>query len=184
MATFADMYRATAVSWNGYCYANATYGCISSAEALTAMLDGVLTAETGEGWSAVQPMWQAEVERALAREVRGMGPNIVTEIENVVRVMDKAVATDDAEMYRSTLEGFYCEWGGDAVRDTIAGRAVNAFGATQSKVLAIFDTGVKNFSTAQVLVQRTDQGGVTTFGTLLFEHVPLGWRVSYGPDWY
>jgi hypothetical protein len=99
-------------------------------------------------------------------------------------VMDKAIATNDAAMYRSTLEGFYCDYGGEALREQISERAVAAYGTTTSKVLAIFDTGMKNFSTAQALVQRTDDHGITTFATVYFEHVQLGWRVSYGPDWY
>jgi hypothetical protein len=172
------------VTWSGGCYWNATYGCISTPEQLTAMLDAVITAETGEGWSSVQPMWQAEVEAALDSNLLGMGPTATSQIVNVLRVMDRAVATNDAALYRSTLEGFYCDYGGEALREQISQRAVNAYGTTSSTVLAIFNTGIKNFSTAQALVQRTDDHGITTFGTVMFEHVPLGWRVSYGPDWY
>jgi len=184
MWKFGEIYRATTVSWNGSCYSNPTYGCVSTPEQLTAMLNGVLTAKTGEGWATVQPLWQADIERALESDLLAMGPSITSQIQNVVRVMDKALATGDAAMYRSTLEGFYCDYGGEQMRAQIADRAVTAFGATTSKVLAIYDTGIKNFSTAQVLVQRTDDHGATTFGTLMFEHVPVGWRVSYGPDWY
>jgi hypothetical protein len=182
--TFVDMYRASAVTWNGSCYFNATYGCVSTPEQLTAMLDGLLVANTGEGWSAVQPMWQAEVEAALDGGRLGMGPTATTQIANVLRVIDKAVVTNDAALYRSTLEGFYCDYGGEALREQISARAVTAYGATTSKLIAIFDTGIKNFSTAQALVQRTDDHGIATFGTFYFEHVPVGWRVSYGPDWY
>lgn len=184
MTKFVEIYRASAVTWNGSCYWNATYGCVSTPEQLTAMLDGLLTAKTGEGWSAVQPMWQAEVEAALASDRLVMGPTATSQIENVLRVMDQAVATDDAAMYRSTLEGFYCDYGGEALREQISDRAVTAYGSTSSKLLALFDTGIKNFSTAQALVQRTDEHGATTFGTVTFERVQLGWRVSYGPDWY
>jgi hypothetical protein len=182
--TFGDLYRASAVTWNGSCYFNATYGCVSTPEQLTAMLDGLLVAHTGEGWSAVQPMWQAEVEAALNCDRLVMGPTATAQIANVLRVMDKAVTTNDAAMYRSTLEGFYCDYGGEVLREQISARAVTAWGTTSSKLLAIFDTGIKNFSTAQALVQRTDDHGVTTFSTVYFEHVPVGWRVSYGPDWY
>jgi hypothetical protein len=148
------------------------------------MMDGVLVATTGEGWMIAQPLWQAEIERALASDLLAMGPSITSQIDNVVRVMDKAINTHDAQMYRSTLEGFYCDYGGEALRAEISERTVDAFGSTQSKVLAIYDTGIRNFSTANVLVQRTDDHGSVTYGTLMMEHVPVGWRVAYGPDWY
>jgi hypothetical protein len=183
-ATFADIYRATAVSWNGNCNWSSTYGCISTPEQLTAMLDTILQAETSEGWAAVQQRWQQEVESALDDNPSSMGPTATSQMANLLRVMDRAVATNDAAMYRSTLEGFYCDYGGETLREQISARAVSAYGTTSSKLLAIYETGIKNFSTAQALVQRTDDHGAITFSTVYFEHVPLGWRVSYGPDWY
>jgi hypothetical protein len=181
---FADIFRATAVNWNGSCYAHQTYGCVSTPEQLTAMLDGVIASRVGEGWATLQPLWQEAVEDALDRELFGMGPTATSQIQNVLRTMDKAVALKDPSLYRSTMEGFYCDWGGEDLRVDIAARAVTAYGQTTSKVIALFDTGIKNFSTAQALVQRTDEHGASTFGTLLLEHFPLGWRVTYGPDWY
>ena len=183
MTKFVEMYRATSVAWNGSCYYNATHGCISTSDQLTNMIDGVLFAATGEHWTDVQPEWQTEIETALEGEPSRMGPNTTAEIENVVRVMDKAIDMKDAAMYRSTLEGFYCDWGGEDLREDIAARAVNAYGKTKSRVLAIYDTGIKNFSTAQVLVERKDETGTLQFQTLFFERT-AGWRVTYGPDWY
>jgi hypothetical protein len=184
METFGDIYRATTVTWTGSCYGNPTYGCISTPEQLTAMLDGVLSTYTGAGWLSVQPAWQAAIEDALARDLYAMGTTATAEIENVLRVQDEAVAANDANKYRSTLEGFYCDFGGEALRATISDRAVSAFGSRTSKLLALHDTGTKNFWTAQALVQRTDDRGATTFGTVMLEHLPVGWRVTYGPDWY
>ncbi len=184
IAEFNDIYRAATVSWNGTCMANPTYGCVTTPEQVTAMLGGLLSTHVQEDWATVQPLWQEAVEEALTDYVIGMAPTATEQIENIVRLMDKAITTKDAAMYRSTLEGFYCEYGGEALRQQISERAVAAFGSTTSKVIAIFDTGTKNFSSAQALVQRIDEGGSTTFQTLMFEHVPDGWRVSYGPDWY
>ena len=55
---------------------------------------------------------------------------------------------------------------------------------TRTELLALYNTGIKNFSTAQALVMRTADDGVPTFQTLQLEHVPAGWRVSWGPDWF
>ena len=182
--TFADIYRETAVSWSGSCWSSATYGCITTPDALTAMLDGVLRAKVGEPWSVVQPLWEAEVQDALARAPVGMAPNAMSDITNLVRTMDVAVTTGDPVLYRSTLEGFYCEYGGETLRRTVSDRAVAAYGPVSSKVLAVYETGIKNFTTAQALVQRTDERGVSIFSTIYVEHFPVGWRVTWGPDWF
>lgn len=184
LETFHDIYRATAVTWNGSCNVHGTYGCLGTPAQLTAMLDGVLTGLTGDSWADVQAMWLAEVDAALERAPVGMDAASTAEIENLVATMDRAISADDAAQYRTTLEGFYCEWGGDAGRDEIAARAVNAYGTMSSQILGLYATGTKNFSTAQAFVMRTDEHGVPTFATLQFEHLPVGWRVTYSPDWY
>jgi hypothetical protein len=108
----------------------------------------------------------------------------VAEITALLATMDRAVTAGEPSLYRTTMEGFYCDWGGDVMRDEIAARAVNAFVATRSEPLAILDTGVKNFRTAQVIVVRQDERRRKFSYTLSLEHVPAGWRVAYGPDWY
>jgi hypothetical protein len=182
--TFLAMYRATAVSWNGTCNRSAVYGCIDTAEQATAMLDGVLFAKTGEHWSDIQPLWQAEVEQALERISAGMGAETTAEVENLLAVMDKAISIDSAFLYRTTMEGFYCDWGGEPQRQEIAERAVKAFGTTRTQLLALYDTGTKNFATANAIVMRVSGTTIPQFATINLEHMPVGWRVSYSPDWY
>ena len=182
--TFLDISRATSVSWIGGCWTHEAVGCIGTPEALTAMLDDALTRTVGEGWEDVRPAWEAEVQIALATVDVSMPAAAVAEIENLVRVMDEAVTGDDAAMYRSTMDGFYCDWGGEAMREEIAARAVDAYTMTRSQVVSILPTGIKNFATAQVVIRRSDERGVATFQTLSLEHFPSGWRVTYGPDWY
>lgn len=184
LETFQDIYRATAVTWNGSCNVHGTYGCLGTAAQLTAMLDGVLAQLTGDSWADVQVMWLAEVNAALDRAPLGMDASSTAAIENLIATMDRAISRNDAALYRTTLEGFYCDWGGDAGRDEVAARAVNAYGTMSSHILGLYATGTKNFTTAQAFVMRLDEHGVPTFAVLHFEHVPLGWRVSYTPEWY
>ncbi len=186
METFMNIYGATAITWNSSygCNWHLAYGCVSTPEQLTQMLDGVLQATVGVGWTDLQPEWEQTIEATLADMSIGMPRRATTEIENVLRVMDHAISTDDATEYRSTLEGFYCDWGGDDARAEIAERAVSAYGQTQTQLLALYDTGIKNFSTAQAFVMRSEDGGVPTFQTIQLEHVPAGWRVSWSPDWF
>jgi hypothetical protein len=184
MLTFMDIYRQTAVTWSGNCYRNANYGCIESAEQVTALLDGVLQQTVGETFSELRPMWQAQVEDALVRISAGMDSDTVAEIKNVFAVMDKAITTDSAFLYRTTIEGFYCDWGGESSRTEIAARAVAAYGSMRTQVLAVYDTGTKNFATANAFVMRQSDDGIPMFETVNLEHLPVGWRVTYSPDWY
>ena len=183
MEQFMDIYRASAVTWNGTCN-NSTYGCIDTADKATAMLDGVLMSTVGEHWSDIQPLWQAEVEYALERVAAGMDGDTLAEVENLLATMDKAITLDSAFLYRTTMEGFYCDWGGEPQRQEISARVVQAFGSSHTQLLALYDTGTKNFATANALVMRTSDDGVPMFSTINLEHMPVGWRVSYSPDWY
>jgi hypothetical protein len=184
MEMFRDIYRATAVVWNGACYSHGQYGCLDTAAHVTAMLDGTLAQVTGESWADIQPLWQAQVEDALARVTAGMDAATISEVANLLAVMDSATANNDAALYRTTVEGFYCDWGGDAAREELSMRAVTAYGATQTTLLALYDTGIKNFATATALVMRVADDGLPMFQSMYVEHLPVGWRVTYSPDWY
>ncbi len=184
MPTFTDIYRATSVVWNGTCYVHGTGPCLDTPASMTALLDATLVAITGDSWSDVQPLWRAQLDDALARVSAGMSIETNVEVRNLFAVMDRAIATDDVAMYRSTLEGFYCEWGGDTERAAISDRAVHAYGTTTTHLLGLFDTGTKNFATASAFVMRVADAGLPMFQTIYLEHVPAGWRISYSPDWY
>jgi hypothetical protein len=170
MAKFLEVFLATEPTW--------------SPEDQTAMIDGALTSVVGEGWPRVAEAWHAEVEAALEGADVSLSGKDQAEIEALVATMDLAIETDDAPLYRSTMEGFYCEWGGEKMRAEIAARTVAAFTSSSTKVEQIIPTGIKNFRTATVMVRRTDARGLSSFSSLMFEHVPAGWRVAYGPDWY
>jgi hypothetical protein len=184
MSTFVDIYRKTAFEWSNGCYSNPEYGCLDNAAQVTAMLDGVMQQEVGETFSELRPLWQAQVEEALARISGGVDSDTTAEIKNVLAVMDKAISIDSAFLYRTTIEGFYCDWGGDTARDEIAARAVAAYGTIRTQLLAVYDTGTKNFPTADAYVMRIADDGNLMFAKINFEHLPVGWRVTYSPDWY
>lgn len=183
---FLEIFRAATVTWNytTNCWSRPSLGCISTPDALAAMLDEVLVATVGERWSAVQAAWEGKVQEALASVDNRLSRADEAEIKNLVQVMDLAMTTGDATTYRRTMDGFYCEAGTDAARTAIANRAVTAFAGVSSRVEAIAATGIKNFRSAIVSVRRTDAQGRSSFVALYVEHFPAGWRVTYGPDWY
>ena len=186
MATFIDIYKATALtSVQGCANKSATYGCISTATNLTTMLDGIFQAKLGKTYAQVAAGWKAEVD---ARMALAKGVNLPSAdqaaIKNLVNLMDQAIETGDAAAYRSTMEGFYCEWQGEAGRQDIANRTVDTYQGSTSYVMRIYATGIQNFTTARVLVRRIDEKGLLSFHTLSAEKFPQGWRITYGPDWY
>lgn len=185
MATFLVMFKDTAVGPVGNCsLKSATYGCINSAAALTAMLDGVLTARTGDSWNTVAALWKAEVDGHLASVKTGLSAADRDAIKNLINLTDQAIETGDPAVYRSTMEGFYCEWGGDAMRTEIAQRTIDAFAGSQTNVVRIYQTGTSNFPTARALVRRVDADSIAHQMTVYLEKLPQGWRISYSPDWW
>ena len=184
MPTFLDIFRATAVTWTNGCWTHAKVGCVNTPEKLTAMLDDAIQTKAYETWAVVQQAWEQKVHEALASADTELPAADVKEIENLVRVGDLAIARRDADMYRSTLDGFYCDATADAMRDEVSRRAVSAMTGMTSKIEGIRATGIKNFRTAQVFVRRTDSRGLASFITLSVEHLPMGWRVTWGPDWF
>jgi len=185
MATFLDIFKATVVtSVSGCSLKSATYGCINSAAALTSMLDGVLTAKTGDSWATVAAAWKTTVDAHLASVNTTLPVADRTAIKNLVNLMDQAIETGDPAVYRSTMEGFYCEWGGDAMRTEIAQRVTDAYAGSQSNIVRIYPTGTANFASARALIRRLDDRGNASQQTLYLEKLPQGWRVTYGPDWW
>ena len=179
------MFKATAVtSVSGCSMKSATYGCINSTAALTAMLDGVIAANSSDTWNTVAADWKAEVDGHLATVRMNVGPAARDAIINLVNLMDQAIETGDADVYRSTMEGFYCEWLGEAGRADIADRTVDALRGSKSTLFRIYPVAAANFPAARALVMRVDDRGVRSFHTLSLENFPEGWRVTYGPDWW
>lgn len=186
MATFIAIYKDTALTTvQGCSTKSATYGCISSAAALTTMLDGIFQARLGQTYAQVAAAWKAVVD---ARMALARGVNLTaadqTALKNLVNLMDQAIETADPAVYRSTMEGFYCDWQGEAGRQDIARRAVETYQGSRSYVMRIYPAGIQNFTTARVLLRRYDEKGMLSFHTLSAEKLPQGWRVTYGPDWY
>ena len=184
MATFLDIFKgSTLTSVSGCSAKNATYGCITTPAALTNMLDGLLQANTGESWETFAGAWHAQVTARIAKVSLAMPTADSDAIKNLVNLMDQGIVTNDAAVYRSTMEGFYCDWAGEAGRAEIAQRAI-ALGSAKTQTQRIYPTGVQNFTTARMLLRRTDERGAVSYHVASAEKFPQGWRITWGPDWY
>lgn len=185
MAAFINIFKGTALtSVSGCTTKSAVYGCINTPAALTTMLAGLIQTHTGESWSTAIAAWRAEVDAAMASVNVNLTAADQAALKNLVNLMDKGIETGDAATYRSTMEGFYCDWVGEAGRQDIADRTVDAYQASASYVMRIYATGIQNFTTARVLVRRIDERNTVSFHTLSAEKFPQGWRITYGPDWF
>ncbi len=185
MAAFVDVLKGTVVTTTVNCaQKSATYGCISSPAQLDRLLDGVLLAVTGDDWATVRAGWDAEVKGHLATANIRLGSADRLAIRNLFLVQDQAIAGSDAAAYRSTMEGFYCDWLGEAGRAEIAARVIDSYVGTTTAVQAIYPTSTVNFTTARVLVKRTDERGVISLQNYTVEKFPAGWRITYGADWW
>lgn len=178
----STLLQATAMIAGQSCHA--TFGCLRDAQELAAFLDSALRSTLHVTWDEVRAGWLAEVEAALALAPSTLPSGDEAEIRALIGWTDAAISGDDAALYRATMEGFYCDWGGEAMRQDIASRTVTAFSASQSQVWAVYPTGTRNFTTALALVLRAEPTGTLSMHPIHVEHTPAGWRITWAPDWY
>lgn len=184
MPALLAILRDTHLDWSSGCYRHPQVtGCINTGASLVLALDPAIQAHTGETWADFWPHWDAAVRAALAANPGRIDPATLEDVENLVALMDQAINTKDADIYRSTMEGFYCDWGGEQVRTDAAIRTVDSYQDVESRILAIYPTGIKNFATAYALVERTEARGTTSVHGIQLEHVDGTWRQTWGPDW-
>ncbi len=180
---FLAIYRASYIEFLSGCYRHVKYGCINNEADLTRAIAGLVEDQTGESWDTVRAAWEQEIRDAMAKPSR-LDDADRAEIANLVAVMDRAINTHDIKGYRSTLDGYYCDYGGEDERVAVATRVVASQRASTSEIVGIYPSGRKNFPTAKALVIRRDEHGVASDLDLSVEKLPIGWRVTWSRDWY
>ncbi|MDH5673147.1 MAG: hypothetical protein OEZ06_13410 [Myxococcales bacterium] len=183
MSAVVRLLAVTSVGWRSGCYFHAELGCISDEHQLRNLLDHGLRQVLELDWEQLQDQWRQPVEAALAG-VTQVSARDRDAIAGILRVMDAAIGSDDAPLYRSTMEGFYCNWLDDRGRMELAARAVRAYGHTETRLVAAYPIGIKNFETAYAIASRSDANGALSMLGLHLERLEVGWRVTWGPDWY
>lgn len=184
-STLVELFEATAVSWDQGCYRHPDVGCVDSPEKIAAVLDAGLRAVAGADWPSVRAGWA----EALAEARLNLADSPLTaadrsSVRSLLAHMDHAMAKGDADEYRTTMGGFYCDWGGEAERQRIAARATDSGTPVQSRLLELQDIDMTNFPGAIALVERTDDSGAAQEMMLWLERLPVvGWRITWGPDW-
>jgi hypothetical protein len=181
MPEFLSVYRTLAVTrdpanCDGW---QSQFGCVDSVETMTAALDSAILASTGEHFDSVASDWKADVDTATANLDASVSPDDAKQILDVVHTMQFGAAEHDADLYRSALEGIYCDVGGEEMRQDIATNESVSTASPLESVLSITATGIASFPTAQVKAQRADG----TIASFTVENTPGGWRLTGGDGW-
>jgi hypothetical protein len=179
-----ELIRATSVDWRSGCYRHRVVGCISDATALGRLLEHGVDEALGASWEAVRAGWEQVVRAALDETTSEIEGPERAEIQHLLAVADWAINTSDAAAFRSTMEGFYCEWGGEALRGEIAARAVSAQHGVRTELVALYAVGTQNYPSAVAVATRTDHRGVSSAHMVELERISGTWRIAWSPDWH
>lgn len=148
---------------------------------LVEIIDSQLVAHYGITLEQFNEWWLEELTPLLDEEPLRLSQEDIDEIKQLFAVRDKALSEGDADLYRSTMEGFYCDQWADSERMARAKRMTHDAAPVQSKVIEVFDMGIKNHPTALVHFERT-VNGKTEIIKAWVEHFPVGWRVLSADD--
>ncbi len=180
-----DLFVATAVTWDRGCYRHPAVGCVDSPTRLAQVLDDGLRTVVGARWESVRTGWAA----ALSEARRGLGETLLSnadtsDVRALLAHMDRGMNLGDVAEYRSTLEGFYCDWGGEPERARIADTATASGAGTHTELVELYDIDMSNFPEAFAVTRRIYADGMAEEQGLWLEQLPdVGWRVTWGPDW-
>lgn len=183
MDSFLDIYRKAKIGWSNGCWRHEPTGCLGGAASVIAAIGWSVEQVTGDTWTDVQHGWSAVVSSYIEQGPTEMSAHDWAEIQRVIQAMDQAVNCDDWAVYRSAVDGFYCDWRSEAGRVTLSERMVDKHDQFESTVLALYPIGTRNYPEAVALVQRTDSTGGTVEIRLRLEKFQEGWRTTWDDGW-
>lgn len=147
-------------------------------------LDRLLTATYGESLAQVRLRWRTALAPHLAAPPTRLAASDESAIADVIAVNDAALTKGDAALFRSTMEGFYCDSTTDDERLATAKAMVASRGTVTSKIVSIIPIGRKNYPVAVAFLERSEKRGEVTVSvttSYYLEHFPVGWRITVQP---
>jgi hypothetical protein len=178
---FRALWKASAISYSGWGWTNSKGDFIYSQVDLEREIDRLARDVYGISLDAMRLEWEAVLKPYLAAPVPAFGSEELAEIENLFANVDNALTTGNASLYRTAMEGFYCDYETDDGRTFTAKTAVEGRGKVKTTIVSAFPTGTRNYATALVHATRSEErGGVATTTTSRFwlERYPVGWRLT------
>src|SRR5690606_14245298 len=140
LTKLGDLLQATAVSWQG-CYFRPELGCIDSEDALGELMSSAFQNVAGETWNDFRERWRAQIQALLDDHLPEVDAASLEELTELIKVMDYAISSDDAEAYRAIMDGFYCDEENEAERMDAANRLVTRIDRTTTTILSAHPIG-------------------------------------------
>ena len=179
---FRAFYNGCYMHWSGD-RPLAPGGEILDAEKLEEIIDSQLRKHYSITLYQFNEMWLDELMPFLENEPLRPSQEDNNEIKYLFAVRDKALSEGNADLYRSTMEGFYCDRVSDKERMEQAERMTSFPSPVQCKVIEVFDMGIKNYPVAVVHYERKIKGENKILRAWV-EHYPVGWRFDWVEDEY
>lgn len=178
-----DVFQDSSVTWGNNSFQYESVGVIDSASQLDLVLADSLNRLTGQSWAELKDAWRAVVLQTLSSPIPQVSSTDQSEIVNLVRVADLALNTDDADLYRSVLDGFYCVGMDEEARSEVSRNMVEVFEGVETTVLRIYPLQTRNFPTAWVAATRKQGEDVVSTTYYEVENFEAGWRITWAPEW-
>lgn len=153
------------------------------AKKLVEVINSKLIEHYGFNLEQFNKWWLESLTPYLEDEPLRPSQDDIDEIKKLFSVRDKALSAGDAKLYRSTMEGFYCDKWADSERMARAKRMTSNPTPVQSRVIEVFNMGIKNYPTAMVYFEK-DVKGEKEYLNAWVEHYPVGWRFNFVEDEY
>lgn len=187
MPKFIQLWRAATVTYVGSSYKLASGGdIIATGDALERAFGTLAKTVYDTDFATLRGEWEATLKPYFSKPIANLTTIDQKEIANVIANVDAAQSNGDASMFRTAMEGFYCEWENDDKRMIRARNATESRGAVTSEIVSALPANARFYPRALVhTVRREERDGVVTTTTVQFwmEHFPLGWRITWMSGW-
>jgi len=178
---FKAFYSGCDIYWN---LSNDPYspdGELIDADKLIEIIDRQLLVHYGITFEEFNKQWLDNLTPLLNTELPYLAEDDLNEIKQLFTVRDQAMSEGNAELYRSTMEGFYCDSLSDSERISIAEHTISKAAAGKSRVIDAFYLPIANYACALVYFEKAINGKIDILRAFL-EHYPLGWRFTWVED--
>lgn len=151
------------------------------AQKLIQFIDGQLREHYGITLDQFNNQWLTKLTPMADNGPVFLPVDDIYEIQQLFAIRDQAISENNPELYRSTMEGFYCDIWTDSERMSIANYATSGLPPVKSNLIEVFHLGIRNYPYALAHFEKNVDGNTETYNAYL-EHYPVGWRFTSVED--
>jgi hypothetical protein len=152
-----------------------------NAQKLIQLIDSQLRENYGITMNQFNKQWLTKLTPLAENGPIYLPADDIAEIQQLFAIRDQAISENNPELYRSTMEGFYCDILTDSERMLIAQFATHGLPPVKSNLIEVFDLGIRNCPYALAFFEKNINGIIETFKAYLERHA-VGWRFLYVED--